>query len=81
MTTETKTTKSEWRVEGSKASAKIVVNCSEPACKSSLSFGGSIEDALRLRFQHNLCGGFVEQIPRQIWQEYRDRKFDPEKAK
>jgi hypothetical protein len=70
----------EWRVEGSKSTTKIVANCTQPACRSSLLFSGSIEAARRLQFQHNLCNSLIEKIPLQIWQEYRDKKFDPGKS-
>jgi hypothetical protein len=64
----------------SSARPKILAECSAPGCHSILTFGGEIHEARKLKFLHNLCGGLVENIPLHIWQEYRDKKFDPDKA-
>lgn len=61
--------KADWNVERINNRLEIVASCS---LHHRLTFSGRIDDARNLVFPH--CG-VTEQIPLNVWQQYRDEKM------
>jgi hypothetical protein len=64
----------EWKVEGTAATTKIVAVCLYTGCNRTLSYAGSVAGAKNFTTDHTHPGVSVEKIPMRVWQEYRDKK-------